>query len=191
MKTRMAKTLIKTERRKMDRKKARGRMRKSLRVGGTVLTNDGNTAQVGFPNGDKKFFHRDSEPQEVFVKMFPVGGTTDFEMCPASIEDREDLFDLLERMFGKPKRLALAALASSKKKTVLLGMSVSYGKVSIFCSPECSHPDGGKGFAIARPNGNKPMEKETAWFHFDPPAVEEALGVVAASLTYEEFSNQQ
>jgi hypothetical protein len=75
----------------LNRNQQGARRAKALKVLGTVLTNDGDTAQVRFSNGDKKFFHRDSEPREVFAKMFPVDGTTDFELFPARIEGREDL----------------------------------------------------------------------------------------------------
>jgi hypothetical protein len=141
-------------------------------VSGMVLTNDGDTAQVRFPNGDERFFYRGTESPEAFAKMFPAGGSTDFEAFPAIREDREDLFKLMAKMFGKSEAYAVVTLSNAVG--VLIGASLKVGNVNVFCSPECFHPDGGKGFALLLPN------QPITWFHFDQADVEHALGVVAA-----------
>jgi hypothetical protein len=144
-------------------------------VSGTVLTNDGNTAQVRFPNGDERFFYRGTESPEAFVKQFAVGGSTDFQAFSTPLKDREGLFKLLEKMFGKPTGLAFAAVSLlSDVGVALVGVSRRLGNVNVFCSSECFHPDGGRGFALLIP------KRPITWFHFDQVEVEHALGVIAA-----------
>lgn len=77
-------------------------------------------------------------------------------------------------MFGKPTGLAYAAVTLlSDAAVVLVGVSLKIGNVNVFCSPECFHPDGGRGFALLIPN------QPITWFHFDQVEVEQALGVIA------------
>ncbi len=167
----------KTARQVRTRQKT-ARASKADMVSGTVLTNDGNTAQVRFPNGDERFFSRGSESPEAFAKMFPAGGSTDFEFFSGAIESREDLFKLMVNMFGNPGGLEVYAGVKliSRVGVVLVGASIKVGNVNVFCSPECFHPDGGRGFALLMPN------QSITWFHFDQVEVEDALGVIATEL---------
>lgn len=59
----------KTARQARTRQKM-ARAAKAEMVSGTVLTNDGNAAQVRFPNGDERFFYRGTESPEAFAKQF-------------------------------------------------------------------------------------------------------------------------
>src|SRR5260370_37221154 len=101
---------MKTNARQARTRQKAARAIRAEMTSGTVLTNDGNTAQVRFPNGDERFFYRGTESPEAFAKEFAAGGSIDFEAFPAILEDREDLFKLLEKMFGKPTGLAYAAV---------------------------------------------------------------------------------
>ena len=47
---------------------------------------------------------------------------------------------------------------------------------TVFCSPDCSHPYGGRGFALLMPN------QSIRWFRFDDMEVEDWFDVVATAM---------
>lgn len=85
------------------------------------------------------------------------------------IENRQDLFNAFERVFGKA-RWGVAQMMDSDGAVLLVGMAQQFGKATVFCTPECFHPEGGKGFAVLIPG--QPAE----WFALNE--LEHALPMV-------------